>query len=403
MNKKSILFVWSADYPWDVRLEKEINSLQQNGYKCSLLVRNTKLSPNKECINGLHIYRVGRFVSNSKLDKILSFPFYINPLWIFSILKIVFMIRPNIIIIRDIPLALSVQFIAKLLNIKTIIDMAEPYPCAIKVFDKYMNNCITRFLFKTLDWYQHIENKACQNANHIFVVVEDNIERIQTHSKICSNKISVVSNTPELKTLYLKDNFQEISKLKIVYTGNVDGTFRGIMTLVEAAKLLKNQNVEFNIIGDGNYIAKIQEKIKLNNLENINLIGKLSHNELLKALEKQHIGIIPHDNSDYIKYTIPNKIFDYMAHSLPIIVPSVKPLKRVVEEANCGYVYEACNPKSLSECINYILNNKSELYAKAQNGYDTIRQKYNWEKSSEEFIKIVTKQLKENNNENYFD
>ena len=62
----------------------------------------------------------------------------------------------------------------------------------------------------------------------------------------------------------------------------------------------------------------------------------MSHHELLKALEEQHIGIIPHDNSDYIKYTIPNKIFDYMAHSLPIIVPSVKPLKRVVEETSSG-------------------------------------------------------------------
>ena len=267
--------------------------------------------------------------------------------------------------------------------------MAEPYPCAIKVFDKYMNNCVARFLFKTLDWYQHIENKACQNANHIFTVVEDNIERIQTHSKICTDKISVVSNTPELKTLFLKDNFQEISKLKVVYTGNVDGTFRGIMTLVEAAKLLKNKNIEFNIIGDGTYIAKIQEEIKLNNLKNINLIGKLSHNELLKALEEQHIGIIPHDNSDYIKYTIPNKIFDYMAHSLPIIVPSVKPLKRIIEKTNCGYVYEVCNPQSLAECINYILNNKSELYKKAQNGYEAIKSKYNWENDAKEMLNII--------------
>lgn len=397
MDNRKILFVWSANYPWDVRLEKEIKFLQKNNFECSLLTRNTKLSSVEECLNGLHIYRVGRFIKNTKIDKLLSFPFYINPFWFFSILKTITRVHPDLIIIRDIPLALSVQFIAKLFHINTIIDMAEPYPCAIKVFDKYMNNFITRFLFKTLDWYQYIENKACQNANHIFVVVQDNIERIQTHSKICSDKISIVSNTPELETLFFKDNFQEISKLKVVYTGNVDGTFRGIMTLVEAAKLLKNQSVEFNIIGDGNYIAKIQEEIKLNNLKNINLIGKLSHNELLKALEEQHIGIIPHDNSDYIKYTIPNKIFDYMAHSLPVIVSSAKPLKRIVEETDCGYVYEACNSKSLAECIEYVLNNKQELILKAQNGYNAVKNKYNWENDSKVMLKKFNEILEHNN------
>lgn len=397
MNKKSILFVWSADYPWDIRLEKEINTLQKNGYKCSLLVRNTKLSSKRECINGLHIYRVGRFVSNSKFDKMLSFPFYINPLWFFSILKTVLMIRPDIIIIRDIPLALSVQFIAKLLNIKTIIDMAEPYPCAIKVFDKYMNNFITRFLFKNLDWYQSIENNACRNAKHIFVVVQDNCERIKEHAKISSNKISIVSNTPKLKSLVYKNDFffENISPLKIVYTGNVDGSFRGVSTLLEAANLLKNSDVEFNIVGVGSYIRVMRDYIQANNLNNINLIGKMLHNELLNFLNKQHIGIIPHDNSDYIQYTIPNKIFDYMAHSLPVITSSARPLKRIVEETNCGYVYEACNPKSLAECINYILNHNSELYEKSQNGYNAVKSMYNWENDEKIMLNVIKKILEQ--------
>ena len=395
INTKKILFVWSADYPWDIRLEKEINSLQKNGYKCSLLVRNTKLSPNKECINGLHIYRVGRFVSNSKLDKMLSFPFYINPLWFFNILKTVFMIRPDIIIIRDIPLVLSVQFIAELLNIKTIIDMAEPYPCAIKVFDKYMNNFITRFLFKNLDWYQSIENKACQNADHIFVVVQDNCERIQKHAKINSNKISIVSNTPELKNLMYKNDFsfKNISPLKIVYTGNVDGSFRGVNMLLEAANLLRNSDVEFNIVGDGSYIREMRDHIQSNNLNNINLIGKMLHNDLLKFLENQHIGIIPHDNSDYIRYTIPNKIFDYMAHSLPIISSSTKPLKRVVEETDCGYVYDACSPTSLADTIQYILNHKKELKYKALNGYNAVKNKYNWSFDEKVMLNVISKLL----------
>ena len=183
-------------------------------------------------------------------------------------------------------------------------------------------------------------------------------------------------------------------KLKITYTGNVDGKFRGIHTIIEAANLLKdNTNVEFNIVGDGIYLEEYKNKASKLKLKNINFLGRLPHKQLIEFLKSQNLGIVPHIKSDVIEYTIPNKIFDYMAQSLPVIVSSAKPLKRIVEETDCGYIFEAENAKSLTNTIIYILNNKNELLIKGTNGYHSIKNKYNWEEDQKILFQIIQKIL----------
>ena len=82
-----------------------------------------------------------------------------------------------------------------------------------------------------------------------------------------------------------------------------------------------------------------------------------------------------------------------MAQSLPVIVSSAKPLKRIVEETDCGYIFEAENAKSLTNTIIYILNNKNELLIKGTNGYHSIKNKYNWEEDQKILFQIIQKIL----------
>ena len=69
----------------------------------------------------------------------------------------------------------------------------------------------------------------------------------------------------------------------------------------------------------------------------MNFLGRYSHNDLLEFLKSQDIGIVPHEKTDEIEYTIPNKLFDYMSYSLPVLVSSAKPIQRITNESNCEY------------------------------------------------------------------
>ncbi len=53
-----ILYVWDADYPWDVRVEKICYTLKNAGYRVYIACRNLKKWPVKEILNGLTVYRL---------------------------------------------------------------------------------------------------------------------------------------------------------------------------------------------------------------------------------------------------------------------------------------------------------------------------------------------------------
>ena len=380
---KRILIVWTGNWPWDIRIEKEAKTLQKAGLEVCICSRNTKNLPTFEVLDNISVYRFFNFFKGSSLiSDILSTPFYINPLWILHILKTILKTKPKIIIVRDIPLFLTCAFWAKIFKIKIILDVAEHWPAQIKVNKKYVNNWFTELLFCKLDWYKHIEKFSVKKADKIWVVVEEQKQRLMDDYGVEENKINVVSNTPCKNILSKHNTSTENNSLKIVYTGGVDGIFRGIQTIINTAKILKNLNkndIIISIIGDGSYLEYYRKISEENNLINIKFLGRKPHTELLDYLNTQDIGIVPHIKCDIIDYTIPNKLFDYMAHSLPVIVSSAKPIKRIVEETDCGYVFESDNPQSLADLLIYISNNKQELEMKAKNGYKAVEEKYNWE------------------------
>ena len=392
-NNNKILIIWSSEWPWDVRIDKQIKTLINNNYDVSIIARNTTKRKSEEIVNNIHIFRVGNILPNNSLDNVISTPIYINPLWIIKILKTIIRTKPNIILIREIPLAPITIILAKMFNIKVVLDIAEHFPALMRVTKKYINNPLLKFLICSLGWYDYIEKFSVKNCDKILVVVKESKDRLIKQYKICEDKIEIVSNTP-IEIPKSQIYYQYTENLKIVYTGNIDGKFRGIQTILEAAEILKeHQNIEFNIIGDGAAFSMIKQLKNNKNLHNINLLGRFEHFKLLEFLRTQSLGIVPHTKSDVIEYTIPNKLFDYMSYSLPLIVSSATPLKRIVEETNCGYIFEAENPKSLADLILSLFNKKQELFTKAQNGYNAIVQIYNWSKDEKKFCNILNQLL----------
>ena len=137
---KKILYIWSADWPWDIRIDKQITVLKSKDANVSILARNTSRKATKEEDSGLKIYRLKNLFKNALLDNIFSTPICFNPLWIYKILKTILTVKPDIVVIRDIPLAPAAIIICRLFGVKTVLDVAEHFPALMKVSPKYTNN-----------------------------------------------------------------------------------------------------------------------------------------------------------------------------------------------------------------------------------------------------------------------
>jgi glycosyltransferase involved in cell wall biosynthesis len=84
---------------------------------------------------------------------------------------------------------------------------------------------------------------------------------------------------------------------------------------------------------------------------------------------------------------MPNKIFQFMMLGKPVIVSSVRPMKRVVDDARCGLVFNVGDEKSLADTI-IQLENKKVRDELGENGKKAVEDRYNWQQTVQALLEL---------------
>ena len=69
-----------------------------------------------------------------------------------------------------------------------------------------------------------------------------------------------------------------------------------------------------------------------------------------------------------------------MAHGIPIVASDVPPMKRIIEEEECGLIFSSGNPKSFITAVTK-LKDESRRRNLGENGKRAALEKYLWKHS----------------------
>ena len=78
-------------------------------------------------------------------------------------------------------------------------------------------------------------------------------------------------------------------------------------------------------------------------------------------MKNSDICVIPHLKSEHTDNTSPNKLFYFMHFKKPVLASNCNYIQEIVEEENCGMIYEHDNINELNE--NRIINLWSQLFS----------------------------------------
>ncbi len=171
------------------------------------------------------------------------------------------------------------------------------------------------------------------------------------------------------------------SKLRIMYTGADEEVFfpdskgkksdtftvvfrglflpaTGVEYVIEAAKVLKNQDINFIIIGWGQLLDEVKGMIHSSDLGNVKLIDYfLSPDELRKTMFGAHVMLGQFAAHERMGRTIQNKTFEAMALGMPYITRDSASNRELLEDRkNCLFV-KPDDPNDLAKKILELKNN----------------------------------------------
>ena len=166
---------------------------------------------------------------------------------------------------------------------------------------------------------------------------------------------------------------------------------KNIDSIIKAVKVMENENIILNIVGDGSEINNLKLLVKKYELDKkINFIGKIENTKLNEYLKNADIFI---QASNY--EGLPHSILEAMNFEIPILSTDVGGCSILLNKGERGYIIPMpVSEVEISEGIKTIINNKNEAKSKARLAKNYLNQEHNFNTNAEiydEKIKEVVK------------
>ena len=153
--------------------------------------------------------------------------------------------------------------------------------------------------------------------------------------------------------------------------------------MIEACEGLNEYKLQ--IIGDGILMDSLK-KITSDKNVNIEFLGKINHNEILKHLQNADIFVMPSLNEG-----MSNSILEAMACGLPIISTNVGGSKELIR--GNGFIVKKADSSEIRKNLIKYKNNQSLLKIHGTKS-KKIAQSMSWNKVSNEYYEIYKKVMK---------
>jgi len=387
-----VVYLWDADYPWDVRTEKVCATLSSAGHDVHIVARNRARRPLTERMpeGTLHRMPPWRFLGR-RTDELLGFPLFCSPRWRGLLDRTVRRVQPDAIIVRDLPLAPTAVSIGRRRHLPVVLDLAENYPAMMQmIFDAHRQRPLD-YLVRNPAAVALVERYCLTRVDRVWVVIDEMADRL-VRLGVSPDRIDLVSNTPPRQRAEADPPARTHpagGPVTIVYLGLLEVP-RGLGELIDAVALLRDDGlpVRCTIVGKGRDADLFHRQARALGLgdERIRFLGYVDRETAMAAVRDADIGVLPHRMNEAWNTTIPNKLFDYMAEALPVISSSVAPFARIVRETEAGEVFEAGNARSLADAIRRLADAERRAACGAA-GRRAILGRYHWERDTDVLLR----------------
>jgi pentatricopeptide repeat protein len=286
-------------------------------------------------------------------------------------------VKPKLIFANDADTLLSATLIKALCKARMVYDAHE-------YFQDKMYYIRYPLILRNI---MILKERALLRYVDAMIVVSDSIKA--QYERVYRGNIEVVRNIRKRRHVQELDEdtkqfIEEVRRLAsldvplFLYFGNTLSRSRGLhimrsitweysqnAVLIAAGRNIRNANGKSYIVDD---------RVLQVNFNTIDVDGI----EEVSAFILYGFSLIEPDCLSY-KYSLPNKLFDYLRHNIPVIVSDIPEQRRVVEKYRAGVIYN-----DMDESMKRVRE-----YSRADMKKDELSREMNWENEKFKLLKTI--------------
>ena len=395
-----ILIISQYFYPENLRINDLVFSLKNTGHDVEVLTGKPNYpsgvyskgyswnNPSFEVINKVPVHRTNLFIRGkgdglSLVLNYISFVFF----GFFRLLKFkghfdkVFIYAPSPITVGFLGIVAAKKF-----NCKSYLWIHDLWPESVKMAGGINNKVILAII----DWMTRFIYKK----TNILLVQSPFFKKYLEKQKVNLEKVIYYPYYAEEFYKPVTPSKKIVSQFpkgfNLLFAGNI-GSAQNFDTIVDAINLIKEQNINVVILGNGRDKKRIQTKIELLDLPHkFHFLGSYPPELMPTYFAAADALLIILKKAEIFSYTIPGKLQSYLACGKPIIGALDGIGKQIIEDSKAGLCAGSEDVESLSK--NILTMTKASLKQKldySNNGLNYFEKHFKKEKLLLDLEKIL--------------
>jgi glycosyltransferase involved in cell wall biosynthesis len=285
----------------------------------------------------------------------------------------------------------------KRLNIPVIATIHHPLPIDRQADMEQANGLRDRWRIRKFYSFIHMQAFVSRRLERIITVSQSAARRTEFFFKVPPDRIRVVYNGIDTG-IYSRSKEAGNKRNGLIMVGNTDDRKKGILYLLQALQLLKDDGIKLTIVDDAerhssytddvgplpSYGLKLVERLNLNGM--VQFSGRLTREELARRYSTARIAVVP---SLYEGFGLPAA--EAMACGTPVIATTGGALPEVVGDA--GILVPPGSADALATAIRQLLDDKLAQQRMSEAGRKRVEEKFSWEQAARKTLDVYQEVL----------
>ena len=355
------------DLSFDQRVDKVCTTLTNNGFEVLLIGRNLR-----ESLPISRNYQTIRM--NMLFTKGVWFYAFFNLRLFFKLL----FIKADIFHSNDLDTLLANRWASKLRRKPLIYDSHEYFTGVPEIQDRP----------KVKKAWEKIEKSIFPKLKYIFTVNQSIADLYRAQY---NKEVQVLRNVPKnddlKKTKSRSDLGIPLDKKIVLVQGTGINIDRGIEELLEAITIM--DDTILYIVGSGDVLHQLKERTKAQDLKNkVVFVGRLPYHEMMQYTFNADVGVtLDKDTNINYRFSLPNKIFDYIKAGLPILSSDLVELKKIINQYEIGAIMMNHSPEEIKSSLMRIWEDEN-IFLQYKKNTKRAAEELTWEKEVETLLEV---------------
>ena len=123
----------------------------------------------------------------------------------------------------------------------------------------------------------------------------------------------------------------------------------------------------------------------------MNYLGYLDRSGINKLYNKSRVGLVVLKDTPNHRYSLPIKMFEYMAAGIPVIASDFPIWKNIIDEVQCGICVDPENIIAIQSAIRQLLTDENQARKMGENGRKAVCSIYSWNIEAEKLLDVYKK------------